>query len=400
MALISRMSAPPLKTVFISSFVPRECGIATFTEDVINAVSDHNVGCKVIAMNRPGQQLVYDRRVMMTVQEDHLPDYLAAAAAINRGRYDVLSVQHEFGIFGGVECNHLATFLEMIEIPVVTTFHTILKEPSPVMRRNLRAVANRSDAIVVMNTLAVDLLDKVYGIDTKRVHVVHHGVPVVNAGRRHTIKNDLKLKGHKIISTFGLLSSGKGLEYAIQAMPRIVKAHPDALYLVLGQTHPVIKQQEGEKYREMLKALARDVGVSEQVIFVDKYFTKAELIAYLLATDVYLTPYLNMEQITSGTLAYAMACGRPLVSTPYLYAQFLLAQDRGLLVQPRDPESIAEACLRILNNPELKARMEATNWTYGRQMLWPQVGQEYSRIFRRLITAPVASAGYLPARVT
>ncbi|MHB0938532.1 MAG: glycosyltransferase family 4 protein [Armatimonadota bacterium] len=400
MALISRMSAPPLKTVFISSFVPRECGIATFAEDVINAVSGHNVGCKVVAMNRPGQQLAYDRRVMMTVQEDRLPDYLAAAAAINRGRYDVLSVQHEFGIFGGVECNHLATFLEMIEIPVVTTFHTILKEPSPVMRRNLRAVANRSDAIVVMNSLAVELLDKVYGVDVKRVHVVHHGAPEVQAGRRHTIKNDLKLKGRKIISTFGLLSSGKGLEYAIQAMPRIVNAHPDALYLVLGQTHPIIKQQEGEKYRDLLKSLAADAGISEQVVFVDKYFTKAELVAYLLATDVYLTPYLNMEQITSGTLAYAMACGRPLVSTPYLYAQFLLGEDRGLLVQPRDPDSIAEACLRILDNPEIKARMESTNWTYGRQMLWPQVGKEYSHIFHRLTTAPVASASYLPARAT
>jgi glycosyltransferase involved in cell wall biosynthesis len=398
MALTSRISAQPLRTVFISSFVPRECGIATFAEDVINAVSDYEVACKVIAMNRTGQHFAYDRRVMMTVQEDRLPDYLAAAAAINRGRYDVLSIQHEFGIFGGVECNHLATFLEMIEIPVVTTFHTLLKQPSPVMRRNLRAVATRSDAIVVMNELAVELLDKVYGIDSKRVHVVHHGAPVVPTGRRRTIKSDLNLKGRKIISTFGLLSSGKGLEYAIQGMARVVKAHPDALYLILGQTHPVIKQQEGEKYRDFLRALADDDGVSSNVIFVDKYFTKAELVAYLLATDVYLTPYLNMEQITSGTLAYAMACGRPLVSTPYLYAQFLLGEDRGLLVPPRDPDGIADACLRILDNPELKARMERTNWLYGQQMLWPQVGQAYARIFQQLTAVPATSPGYLPAR--
>jgi len=398
MTLISRKSTQPLRTVFISSFVPRECGIATFAEDVINAVSGQNVGCKVIAMNRAGQQPAYDRRVLMTVQEDRLPDYLAAAKVINRGRYDALSVQHEFGIFGGIECNHLATFLEMIEIPVVTTFHTLLKQPSPVMRRNLRAVANRSEAIIVMNELAVDLLDKVYGVDTKRVHVVHHGAPVVPAGRRRTIKNDLNLKGRKIISTFGLLSSGKGLEYAIQAMGRIVKTHPDALYLILGQTHPVVKQQEGEKYRDLLRALAEDDGISANIVFIDKYFTKAELVAYLLATDVYLTPYLNLEQITSGTLAYAMACGRPLVSTPYLYAQFLLGQERGLLVPPRDPDGIADACLRILDNPDLKARMERTNWLYGQQMLWPQVGRTYAQIFQQLVTVPVTSASYLPAR--
>jgi len=398
MTLITRKSTQPLRTAFISSFVPRECGIATFAEDVINAVSEHDVVCKVIAMNRAGQHVEYDRRVMLTVQEDRLPDYLAAASAINRGRYDVLSVQHEFGIFGGVECNHLATFLESIEIPVVTTFHTILKQPSPVMRRNLRAVATRSDAIVVMNDLAVDLLDRIYGIDTKRVYVVHHGAPAVPAGRRHTSKGDLDLKGKKIISTFGLLSSGKGLEYAIQAMPRIVKTHPDALYLVLGQTHPVVKQQEGEKYRDLLKSLAEEHGVSENVIFVDKYFTKAELVAYLLATDVYLTPYLNMEQITSGTLAYAMACGRPLVSTPYLYAQFLLGEDRGLLVPPRDPAGITDACLRILDNPDMKARMERTNWIYGQQMLWPRVGLDYARIFRQLTSITASSPSYLPAR--
>jgi glycosyltransferase involved in cell wall biosynthesis len=195
------------------------------------------------------------------------------------------------------------------------------------------------------------------------------------------------------------LSSGKGLEYAIQAMPNIVKRHPEAVYLILGQTHPVVKQQEGERYRESLMTLAARLGVERHVRFIDKYFTKAELIAYLMATDIYLTPYLNMEQVTSGTLAYAMACGRPLVSTPYLHAQFLVGQDRGLLVPPCDAASIADACLRILDNPDLQARMERTNWQYGQTMLWPLVGREYAELFRQLVQVYTAPSSYLQAQV-
>ena len=400
MALLTRTTARQPRVVFISTFVPRECGLATFAEDVIGAVSGHGVQCKVVAMNRPGQRIHYDRRVITTVQERRPADYLAAADVINRGHFDVLSVQHEFGIYGGEACDHLATLLDAVRLPVVTTFHTILKAPSPAMRRNLRAVAERTDAIVVMNDLAVALLDKVYNVDTHKVHVIHHGAPPVPASRKRTIKGDLNLREQKIISTFGLLSSGKGLEYAIEALPRILAAHPDVRYLILGQTHPVVKQEEGERYRESLRTLADRLGVRDHVVFVDKYFTKAELIAYLLATDIYLTPYLNMEQITSGTLAYAMACGRPLVSTPYLYAQFLLGHDRGLLVPPRDPEGIAEACLQLLDHPELKAQMERTNWQYGQHMLWPEVGLEYTRVFRRLAGAGVPDVSYLEAPAT
>lgn len=390
-------SAVPLRALFMSSYVPRECGIATFTEDVLRAVEAHGVHCKVAAMNRPGQNFAYDSRVVSTVQEDRLSDYLQLAHTINRGGFDVLSVQHEFGIYGGEECEHLAEFVDAVKIPVVTTFHTILRQPSPAMRHNLRAVARRSDAVVVMNSLAIEILERVYGVDPQKVHMVHHGAPVVTRERQRTIKRDLKLEGRKVISTFGLLSSGKGLEYAVQAMPRIVEEHPEAIYLILGQTHPVVKGEEGEKYRDALKALARDLGVEQQVRFVDKYFTKAELIAYLLASDIYLTPYLNMDQITSGTLAYAMACGRPLVSTPYLYAEFLVGEDRGLLVPPFDPAGIAEACLLLFDNPDLQARMERLNWRYGRTMLWPTVGQEYLQLFRRLAHAEARVPNYLRA---
>jgi len=394
--IIQRLHPTP-RVVFMSSFVPRECGLATFTEDVVNAVSAHGVPCKVIAMNRPRQRVNYDRRVIATVHEDRMQDYQAAAALVNTSGYDILSIQHEFGLFGGESCDYLERFLNEVNIPIVTTFHTILNKPSVAMRQNLRAVARHSSAIVVMNSLAIELLEKVYGIDSRMIYMIHHGAPVVLSGRRYTMKSDLKLHGRKVLSTFGLLSSGKGLEYAVQAMPYIVEECPEAVYLILGQTHPVVKQQEGERYRDSLKALARKLGVQQHIQFVDKYFTKAELVAYLLASDVYLTPYLNMEQVTSGTLAYAMACGRPLVSTPYLYAQFLLGEDRGLLVRPQDEKSIAQSCLAILTNADLQARMERSNWRYGQTMIWPRVGQEYLQLFQHLAGMHVTSPSYLKA---
>ena len=400
MAFTSPSISPvALRAIFLSSFVPRECGLATFTEDVLRAVSAHGMQCKVAAMNRPGEDFAYDQRVVTRIQENRLGDYLTAARVINSGRYDILSIQHEFGIYGGVECEHLLSLLDLVEIPVVTTLHTIVRQPSEKMRRNLREVARRSTAIVVMNSLAVEILHTIYDVSPKKVCMIHHGAPVPPRERLRTIKADLNLHGAKVIATFGLLSSGKGLEYAIQAIPRIVDAHPETLYLILGQTHPIVKQQEGERYRESLKALAKELGIENHVRFIDKYFTKAELIAFLMATDIYLTPYLNLEQVTSGTLAYAMACGRPLVSTPYLHAQFLLGEDRGLLVPPHDPEGIADACLRIFDNPDLKARMERTNWRYGQTMIWPRVGEKYLQLFQQLARVSAMPRAFVQARV-
>ncbi len=395
----SRTPSPwPLNVAFLSTFVPRECGLATFTEDVMRSVSAYGTRCQVAAMERPRQMLSYDRRVFTTIVEDDRADYLTAAQAINRAGFDILSVQHEYGIYGGESCEHLHALLDAVEIPVVTTLHTVLSEPSPAMRRHLHRVAERSQAIVVMNALAIEILESVYDIDPAKVRVIHHGAPAVSRARKYTIKSVLNIRGHQVISTFGLLSAGKGLEYAIQAMPAIVAKHPNVLYYILGQTHPVVKQEDGECYRESLQALARELGVEAHVRFVDKYFTKAELLAYLMATDIYLTPYLNLEQVTSGTLAYAMACGRPLVSTPYLYARFLLDGDRGLLVPPHDPHGIADACLRILDHPRLQAYMEHMNWQYGRAMLWPHVGTQYLQLFRQLSALHIETTAPVPMR--
>ena len=344
----------------------------------MHAVSQRGASCSVIAMNRPGEQLSYDSRVVATVREDRVADYLAAADVIHRGRFDVLCVEHEYGIYGGVACDHLLELLAAVQIPIITTLHTVLQHPSADMRRQLRAVAARSTRLMVMNGLAIDILAKVYGIDRRKVGMVHHGAPSLAAPTATaTLKRQLGCAAHRVISTFGLLGPGKGLEYAIQAMPAIVHRHPDAHYYILGKTHPVVREQQGERYREELQALARALGVAEQVVFVNQYFSKDALLRYLQASDIYLTPYLDMEQVTSGTLAYAMACGRPIVSTPYLHARFLLDDGRGILVPPRQPSAMADACGQLLGHPAFAARMARANQVYGQQLLWPRVGQAF-----------------------
>ncbi len=392
-------SSARLRMVFLSSFVPRQCGLATFTEDIMHAVGGLGASCAVVAMNRPGEQHAYDARVVATVQEDRLDTYLAAAVVINSGAFDVLCVEHEYGIYGGVACDHLLQLLDAIHIPVITTLHTVLQRPSAEMRRQLCAVAARSTTLMVMNGLAIDILVKVYGIDRRKVAMVHHGAPTLTTPTDTAIlQAQLGCAGQRIIATFGLLSPGKGLEYAIQAMPAIVQRHPEARYYILGKTHPVVREQHGEAYRESLQALARHLGVSEQVVFVDTYFSKDALLRYLQVSDIYLTPYLDMEQVTSGTLAYAMACGRPIVSTPYLHARFLLADGRGILVPPQQPAAMADACLHLLGDPAEAARMAHANQQYGRQLRWPRVGQAFLDCCRQAQTAP-AGDRYTPAYV-
>jgi len=234
-----------------------------------------------------------------------------------------------------------------------------------------------------MNGLAVDILREIYDADPGKVHVIHHGAPVPHRERGDEIKRELGLDGRRVITTFGLINPTKGIEYMVQAMPEIVRQYPDAVYLILGQTHPVLRQKEGERYRDCLTSTAREVGVEEHVRFVNRYLTKEEVVSYLLATDTYVTPYINLEQVTSGTLAYAMGMGCPIVATPYLHARYLLQDGRGLVVPARDPQALAAAALHLFDDPALMARMERRNWEYGQALLWPLVGAEYLRVFRQ-----------------
>lgn len=365
------------RILFLSSFVPRECGLATFTEDLMAAATRQGVSCAVIAMNRPGEHHAYDPRVIARIQEDRLEDYLCVVDLINSGRFDILSIQHEFGIYGGTACNHLLHMLDAVRIPVITTLHTVSQYPPLEMRRQLCAIAQRSTVLMVMNGLAIDILKNVYWINPNKVEIIHHGAPAITIHDPETLRVRLGCESRRIISTFGLLGPGKGLEYAIQAMPAVVQRHPDVYYYILGKTHPVVKEQQGERYREGLQSLARQMGVAEHVVFVNKYLSKDELLQYLQVSDIYLTPYLNMEQVTSGTLAYALACGRPIISTPYLHARFLLNDGRGILVSPSQASAIAEACQELFGDPVRKDKMERANLQYGQQLLWPSVGQAF-----------------------
>ncbi|HEX2951750.1 MAG TPA: glycosyltransferase, partial [Armatimonadota bacterium] len=310
-SLQNSASSHPLRVLFVSTYVPRECGIATYTEDVLHAVEGHGVSCEVIAMERPGESLAYEPRVLQTIHEDNANEYLQTAESINYGWFDVISLQHEFGIYGGEESTHLLEFLDKVELPVVTTFHTILRSPSERIKFLQHEIAERSARIVVMNGFAPDILHDIYNIDRKKIHIIHHGSPVPPFPRFPSVKSQLGLADHKVLSTFGLISPAKGLEYSIRSMPRILEVCPDAVYYILGQTHPVVRETDGESYRGELENLAYNLGILDHVRFVDRYLTKDELMKFLLATDVYVTPYLDLDQVTSGTLAYAIGMGCP-----------------------------------------------------------------------------------------
>lgn len=379
---------------YIGTFVPRECGIATFTADVVNSVHRYPfVGEPyVAAMIKSDEDISrYKPPVRFFTREDSYGDHLRMATFFNEAPVAVVNLQHEFGIFGGERGEFICDTLELLRKPVVTTLHTIMPKPHPAYREITRHIVAHSERVVVMNPLAFDLLERDYKLNTRKVVLIHHGAPDMPFGDREAAKAALGLTGRFVITTFGLISRGKGLEYAIQALPPVVTKHPEVLYLILGETHPNVRRQEGESYREELQGLVKELKLENHVQFVNRYLTKAELIRYLQATDVYLSPYLNPNQIVSGTLAYAMACGKVIVSTPYLYAQALCDGGRGLLVNFRDPQSITDALLLLLDNPTLRLEMERRAYAYGRQMTWQAVGKRYAELFVQIAeeTRPV-----------
>ncbi len=262
--------------------------------------------------------------------------------------------------------------------------HTVLPEPDDVMLRVTRALCERSSRVVSLSATGRDLLERVYGIDPQRLRVIHHGVPDVPFTDTTLSKASFGIGQRMVVSTFGLINRGKGLEYAIEAMRDVVKRHPEVLYLILGETHPVVRRREGESYREELQELVRSSGLQYNVQLIDKYLDFDELVSYLQATDIYLTPYLNPVQIVSGTLAYAVGCGKAIVSTPYLYAQELLAYGRGFLCEFRDARSITEHVNALLDDPSLRRSTERRAYRFGRQMTWPHVAREYGRLFVEL----------------
>jgi glycosyltransferase involved in cell wall biosynthesis len=380
---------PRLNLGVVSTYPPREDGIATYTRDLLEAVCTRSsrITAQIAAITDPDAFYAYPRQVHWEIEQGNPDSYAEIGRTLSQAGVDVISLQHEFGLYGiwgdPLE-DHTPALLDALSRPVVTTLHTVLPQPRPDIRTAVRELCAHSASVIVMVNLAAKILLEDYEIERDKVVTIPHGVPVVRPVTTQHMKQVLRLEGHTVICTFGLLSRGKGIEDAIRAMPTILEQYPDVLYLIMGETHPQVRKVEGERYRAELVALARELGVSRQVRFLNQYLEQKTLIRYLQATDIYLTPYHDRNQITSGTLAYALGCGRAIVSTPYVYAGEALAEGRGLLAEFENPESIARCVTLYLGNPAFRAETEARALEYGQMMAWPQVAQQYIDVLRRV----------------
>lgn len=366
---------------FLSTYPPRECGLATFTQDLVTQLSKiaSTSRFKIIAVSN--ESLQYDDKVIMELGQNFRESYRQTASRLNNSDIELLVIEHEFGIYGGERGEYLLDLIDNLQIPFITTLHTVLPAPDDKQRHILNVLGQKGDKIITMARNTVDILENVYCIERSKIQVISHGVPYIPMKSRERLKTESGLDGRSIISTFGLLGPGKGLEYGIEAIAKVAKKNKDVLYFILGQTHPVIKKESGEIYRKSLMSMVEQMGIEDNVIFIDKYLTKEEIVRYLKLSDIYLTPYLNRDQAVSGTLAYAAGYGRVIISTPYGYAKEMLSRGRGLLTQFRDSQSIAYCIEFVLDRPEEKWKMEQKTYETGKTMMWENVAEQYNELF-------------------
>lgn len=378
-------SAALRRIAFLGNYLPRLCGIATFTHDLCESVAcaAHPAECFAGAVNDRTEGYDYPPRVRFELLEKDVDSYRRAADFLNFNNVDVLCVQHEFGIYGGPSGGHILALIKELRMPVVTTLHTILREPNPVQRRVMEELVERSDRLVVMAHKGAEILRETYRVQESKVDLIPHGILDIPFVESSGYKEQFGVKGRQVLLTFGLLGPGKGIEHVIEALPEIVRRHPGVVYLVLGATHPHLVEREGERYRLSLERLAEDRGVKNHIIFYNRFVSQDDLKEFIGATDIYLTPYLNEAQITSGTLAYVFGAGKAVVSTPYWHAQELLADGRGVLVPFRDSQAITDAVCGLLDDPLRMEKMRADAYSVGREMVWPAVAERYLESFQR-----------------
>ena len=374
----------PLRRIaFIGNSLPRRCGIATFTSDLQQAISTSRSGPEtcIVAMTDHGRAYEYPSSVALQINDDNIEEYARAADFLNAGRYDTVSLQHEFGIFGGEAGAHILELLSRLTMPVVTTLHTVLAKPTRAQRAVLNGIVEASSKIVVMAEKARELLRSVYHVPDEKIEVIAHGIPDVAFVGSDAVKTKLGFAGKSVILTFGLLSPNKGIEVVIDAMPSILQRRPDAVYIVLGATHPNLVRDQGEAYRDSLRARVRELGIDNHVVFLDRFVDHVTLLEFISMCDVYVTPYLNEAQMTSGTLAYSFGLGRPVVSTPYWHARELLADGRGILVPFGDAAAIGSEIAELLTDDRRRQAMCQRAYADSRTMIWQRAAERYVSAF-------------------
>lgn len=378
-----------IKAIYISSYIPRKCGIATYTKDLTNAVNLLNpyALAEIMAMHRPSEDYDFPWEVKYKVEEQDLESYKTAADYINNSSADVVVLEHEFGLFGGDAGYYVAELIEQVTKPVVVTCHTVVDDPKNPYGRVFQRLAKRADVLVVMMEESAEKLRKLYKVPSKKIVVIPHGTPDLSFTSTEPFKKHHRIGVNRLVmGNINLLSPNKGIEYAIEAVAEIVKEIPDALYLVVGQTHPGLKKTEGEKYRHQLHQLVRRWGLQKNVRFINEYLSLKDLITWLRTMDIYVTPYLDPQQSSSGALAYAVGAGKLCISTPYIYAKEVLDGDRGILVPFRDSRAIAEAVLNSWHNPEKMREIQKRAYSFGRTMTWSNVAMRYLDLFTALLS--------------
>jgi glycosyltransferase involved in cell wall biosynthesis len=371
------------KVAFISSFPPRRCGIATFTSDLISSLKASGKGQfdPLVVAVRQNNDLKYAVPVRFEIRQDVKSDYICAADYINFSHVDLVSVQHEFGLFGGDAGSYLSLLLNRLNVPVVTTLHTVLDDPAPAYYKSMVDVCSASYKVITMNELGVTMLRDVYGVAERKIGLIPHGIPDLPFVDSNYYKHKFGMEGRKTILTFGLLNKNKGIEIMLKAMPAIVEAEPSVLYIVLGMTHPSVLKYDGESYRFSLQQMVKELGLQKHIIFHNRFVSDEELRNFLCAADLYVTPYLNREQLTSGTLSFAVGSGKAVISTPYWAAVELLAKGQGRLVGFGDWKQLSKEVIQVLRDDSLFYSLRRKAYDYGRSRTWPKIGQIYWKLF-------------------
>lgn len=373
-----------LRTAIVSTYAPRHCGIATFTTDLVRAVGR----CEIVALQPPDQVEKNPPEVHRVIRRDVRTDHVEAARWVNRCGAGVVSIQHDTGIWGGEDDSHVLDFVGAVTLPVVTTLHTLLREPTATQLGVMQGLLRQTQATVVMSRAAAAAVTDIYGADPARVHIIPRGVPDLPFIEADSVKSSVGVAGRRVLLSFGLLGPSKGYELMLEALPAVVKAIPATRYVILGATHPELLLTQGDAYRTRLTTMVRKLKLTDHVLFVDKFVGRLELGRWLEAADVLVTPAPVSDRIGSGTLPYAMAAGRPVISTPSPYASEMLADGRGLIVPHADPTALASAIVGLLGDPERRELMARAAYDHGRSMVWSQTGIAYAERFAAAAATP------------